>query len=290
MTDKPFHIYEDSVVIHNEDRSFMFDISADLYCIGIADGHGGSSAADTCKRDIVRILKTHLQLDKEITESIIDTFYELHSLCQTLECKSGCTLTVVVIHKQSMEYVCANVGDSLALHITPSSYMWITTSHRLQDNVTEREILKEHISFIADPARNTSIGPPRLFPGGISCSRSIGDADCPFVSCRPSVYHGTLKKDDIICIATDGVWDVISYCKVIKTLRETSNPGHIIRNIQKKVVQDDASLILISTQKIRTTMFDKILFYRTTNSSSNSSISEDEMSLPLVVKVPLTKS
>lgn len=285
MTGTTLNVYESNVVTCNEDRRFQFHLNNYL-CVGVADGHGGSAAADICKKNICEILQSYIEAGKSITESIIETFDELHKLCLSLPCKSGCTLTVILIHKETMQYVCVNVGDSHALHISHSTHMWITTSHRLQDNVSERQKLKQHISYIKCLS-NQAMGPPRLFPGGLSNSRAIGDADCPFVSCVPSVYHDQLNKDDIICIATDGVWDVLSCSKILKILRNTCNPEHICRNIQKQFVKDDASLMVISTQKMKQSMITK-LFYRSGSSSSNSSISDEEFVPPTVVKVPLS--
>lgn len=283
MNATPVNVYESNVVVCNEDRRFQFHLNNYL-CVGVADGHGGSAAADICKNNIHEILQLNIQASKTITESILDTFDNLHQLCLGLPCKSGCTLTVILIDKQTMDYVCVNVGDSHALHITHNTHMWISTSHRLQDNVSERERLKDHISFIAYPLK---VGPPRLFPGGLSCSRAIGDADCPFVSCIPSIYHDKLNEDDILCIATDGVWDALSLTKIMKILRNTCNPDYVCRNIQKQPVKDDASLMVISTQKSKQSIMDK-LFYRGSNSSSNSSISDEEISPPIVVKVPVS--
>jgi serine/threonine protein phosphatase PrpC len=282
---KSLNVYEDHVMHRNEDRHFRFDVSSLYLCIGVADGHGGFAAADVCKNNISRLLKTQLECGNTVDESIEATFHKLHELCLSLPCNSGCTLTVVIIHKHTMDYICVNVGDSFGLHITPTTHMWITTSHRLQDNVSEREKLKKHISFIKNEAQ-VAIGPPRLFPGGLACSRSIGDADCPFVSCVPSVYHGQLAEDDILFIASDGVWDCVTCNRVVKILRDTCNPENIKRHIQKNVVRDDASLIVVSTQKSKQTMFNK-MFYRNNYSSSNSSLSDEDIVHPTIVKVPL---
>tara|TARA_B100001741_G_scaffold307533_1_gene302510 strand:+ start:3778 stop:4665 length:888 start_codon:yes stop_codon:yes gene_type:complete len=282
------NVYESYIVTSNEDRRFQFHLN-DYLCVGVADGHGGFGAAETCKNHICELLQNHIEAGKTITKSIVDTFSDLHDLCLKLTCKSGCTLTVVVIDKQTMEYVCVNVGDSYALHISHATHMWITTSHRLQDNVGEREKLKDHISYIKCLS-NQSIGPPRLYPGGLSCSRAIGDADCPFISCLPSVYHDKLAKDDIICVATDGVWDVISCSKVLKILRNTCNPDDICRNIQKQVVKDDVSLIIVSTQKMKQSIINKLFYRSSGSSSSNSSMSDEEFAAPIVVKVPISSS
>ena len=45
---------------------------------------------------------------------------------------------------------------------------------------------------------------------GVACTRSLGDFDQrPFCMCTPSTSTTTLKADEVVLLATDGVWDVI---------------------------------------------------------------------------------
>jgi serine/threonine protein phosphatase PrpC len=141
---------------------------------------------------------------------------------------------------------CANVGDSHALVVTPTSYYWLTESHRLQDNARERERLGPSVGW-ARAEDGGPAGPPRLYPGGLACSRSIGDADCPLVSCEPSVCSAALAPDDILIVASDGLWDAMPLQRICRVARETRCAETLLRS-KAGAFHDDASVILASAQ------------------------------------------
>ena len=147
------------------------------------------------------------------------TFEVLHEKCLLFPNFCGTTLTIVVIDLNNNNYTCANVGDSHAIHVKKSSFMWITTSHRLQDNSNERTRLKQYISYTKGPGNN-DYGPPRLYPGGLATSRAIGDADCEHISCQPDIYEDVLDSEDAIVICSDGIWDCVNVKKNFKSSQE----------------------------------------------------------------------
>lgn len=263
-----------------EDIFFSYDIGEYLIA-GVADGHGGVNAANLCKNEIVSILSKYL--NTAVEDMLRNTFEELHTLCLQLTCCSGCTLTVVALHKCTGEYTCANVGDCHAIQVKEKSHMWITTSHRLQDNANERQRLKSKISYIRDEC-GKPCGPPRLYPGGLASSRSIGDADCEYISCNPSLYSDVLCEEDALVMCSDGIWDHGSVKKIVKVTRETFNPEFIC-NIASHSM-DDATAVIITKQKIKTSMHVG-LFKLFSRSGSTSSMSSEEGESPTIVKVNL---
>jgi serine/threonine protein phosphatase PrpC len=126
----------------------------------------------------------------------------LHQYYLQLPCQSGTSLTVCIINGNKIQ--CANVGDSHALIVTPTSYYWISESHRLQDNSGERTKLSQYVKYSTDEY-GFPFGHPRLYPGGLACSRSVGDADCPHINCKPSISEAVIHPKDILIIASDGL-------------------------------------------------------------------------------------
>ena len=176
--------------IKGEDERSAFLLDATTLVITVVDGHGGANAARLCKR----LLEGMLTADTADTASLERcdwavrlerAFATLHAECLRLPCCSGAALTVCVVDTATGRVTCANVGDAGALLVSPTSHLWLSTSHRLQDNAQERERLRAHVGTL-----HTG-GPPRLYPGGLACGRSIGDADCPYVTCAPAVATGT---------------------------------------------------------------------------------------------------
>ena len=252
-----------------EDSRIYKPLSNGRFICGIADGHGGCAAARLCKEHIST-------LDDVCNPTSL--FREIHDKCLALECNSGASLTVCFVN--DLEVQCANVGDSHALVVTPTSHYWISESHRLQDNVNDRTLLSAQVGYAQCDGKSS--GPPRLYPGGLMCSRSVGDADCPFISCKPSVCHTTLDADDIVIVASDGLWDAMPLHKVCKVARETRCAETLLRT-HKQHFSDDTSVIMVSTKTAKKPY--GVLF----RVSSNGSISSDDDDPPIrrVFKVTL---
>ena len=71
--------------------------------------------------------------------------------------------------------------------------------------------------------------PLRVFPGGLSVSRTIGDISMKtsqLVSSEPESWESHLTHvDEFLILACDGVWDVMSSQQAIDTVR-----GNLFRN------------------------------------------------------------
>ena len=277
--------------IKGEDARIAFDLSDDYLVLAIVDGHGGDGAA--------RLIRTQLE---DCTRSTMPTgdwtaattgswlqtiFASLHAECVRLPCHSGAALTMCILERSTGAFLCANVGDSGCLVVTPTSHYWATTSHRLQHNAEERERLSVHVGFAE--LEGARVGPPRLYPGGLSCSRSIGDGDCDAVSCIPSVSRGKLCADDVLVLASDGLWDVLSCARVSTLARETRCAYSILRT-SSKTFTDDTSVIVASQANAKPpSVAPRLLFFRTGSASSLSS-DDDELPTRTVVNVQLKSS
>lgn len=272
-----FHVYVKSAPVHNEDTHFH--VVLDEYILfGVADGHAGNGSAALCQREIGEVMQDCMQHTDDMQSAVASAFRELHARCVRLSShlseSSGTTLTVILINPTSGVYICANVGDSHAIHVTPTSYRHISTSHRLQDNPSERMRLREHVSYLRGDD-NLPAGPPRLFPGGLASSRTIGDADCTFATCEPSMFTDTLDDADAIVVCSDGVWDFATTKKLVKVVRESFNPEFVCRLAAKGNTHDDATCLVGTRQRMKMSIHTS-LFALFSRSGSNSSLSSDE--------------
>lgn len=279
------HVYVDNISIKGEDSYFHFQIN-NYIVSGIADGHGGKDASTFCKYNIHKVLKSFIDKEKTIGDALKKTFESLHEKCLSFSNNSGTTLTVVVLNSNNNEYTCANVGDSHALHIKSTSFMWITTSHRLQDNSNERTRVKQFVSYAKD-SNNIMYGPPRLYPGGLSISRAIGDSDCEHISCQPDIYEDVLGAEDAIIICSDGIWDCVSTNKIVKVVNESYNPELVCKMSVKNNTKDDATVVII-TSKLKT-LSNKNFFNIFTRNGSGSSLSSEEEATPTMIKIKTNK-
>ena len=238
--------------------------------IGIADGHGGPLAARTCRKIAAR-------LTPDVSDAgVEELFRELHAECLALPCASGAALTVIVLDVCTGRFMCANCGDSGAILVTPTSHLWLTVSHRLQDNATERGRLAAHVGFV--DRDNMPVGPPRLFPGGLACSRSIGDRDCVHIVCTPAICRGVASSTDVFVVASDGLWDAMSTRKIADVARTTRSATELLRC--KRVFDDDTSVIVASALPCVSPLRAGRLFGGSRNGSSSSLSSDDDDTLP----------
>lgn len=254
--------------VNNEDIAF-FRAGPGIKVLAVADGHGGEEAVRVCERCLSDIFSESYPGTIPTEHEFFDLFKRIHGRCDGLE--SGTTLTLCVIDTQTHQFGCANVGDSHCLQVTPRTHLWMSTSHRLQDNALERERVKAHTRIDAS-------GRSRLYPGGLSCSRFLGDYDCPHIDFEPAVCYGTLNQYDALVIASDGIWDRLGIKRVCSTARQTRCATSILRC--KASYTDDATVIVASREPPASKISLASLLFRTRFSSS-----EDEEDSTFVQRI-----
>lgn len=236
-----------------EDRVVQVTVG-DHQLLAVIDGHGGANAADRCAQQLAAEYRNaragHDPHALPTRPELQCLFERLHASCLQLPCHSGACLAVGVVDARTGCYALANAGDVMALHVTASSHFWASTSHRLQDNAQERERVHAHVSHIrGQTGEETAVGPPRLFPGGLMCSRGVGDADCPPVVCTPAVCYGTLAPTHSLVIASDGLWDRVILGQVVRTTRKRRCAESLTDLLGPTTsLRDDASVIVASYQ------------------------------------------
>lgn len=245
------------------------------YLLAIADGHGGPDVARICRDNLAHLVDALSAAPVPTPTEFETIFRTLHFLSEGHT--SGAVLSVCVVDKATRRIGCANVGDVHCYLVSPNSHARLNTSHRLQDNPAERMRLGDNVRIDIN-------GPPRMFPGGLACSRAIGDGDCPTRSYMPAVCYETLSQDHTLLMASDGIWDCVDLKKVINTARRTHSAHTIIR--LRTQYTDDASVIVASHQEPIQRIGLKWLF-KSTGSSSSSDSDDDRPVQKSTLMVPI---
>jgi serine/threonine protein phosphatase PrpC len=273
------HLNASEHVVKGEDAHFHF-FKDGSHFFGVIDGHGGSKAAEMVRSKVEEVMIDLSDFPRN--EEIILIFERLDRICQLLPCKSGCEMTLCILNQGNL--VVANVGDCNCFVVTETSFYETTTSHRLQENSQERERLEGNVGFVKENGK--AVGPPRLFPGGLSCSRSLGDFDCPKSISIPSISRTVITSSDIVVVATDGIWDFLSKKEVFRSCRKFKNAALITEMVKKKMCADDATIVVLSGESPSypsPSKFKTLLWPSSGGSSSSLSSEEDRT----VVQVPL---
>ena len=244
----------------------------------VMDGHAGKACVEFIQRHLVSqlISRSHsiekVPLEQMHTEALTnhaeglqaalcDTFVSLHNLfCETGDL-SGATLTVCILSCSHRLLTICNVGDTEALIDTGASILEATSSHRTHDMVSEQERLRKagYIVaalglYMAGPAKEgePSVGPLRIWPGGLCPSRTIGDVDAgPGVVPVPHIKQILIPDQGCrLILASDGLWDNCSHSKVVSACRNLSTneaAQHLcaIGTSKNARVKDDCSVIVV---------------------------------------------
>lgn len=226
--------------------------------IGVFDGHGGAAVADHLKQhkwssfiDLPRVRFRRLfnAIQSEIA-SLTDSKRENRDLKD-----QGSTATVVTIDREEAKAVAATIGDSWAFvyREIKGAYKAIPLSP-IRNWAHPKELARaKKITPTFTPAENDPS--PRYF--GTRVSRSIGDVMATddngkrFLSATPKVTEITLKSQDVLVIASDGLWDESPHKIIIESIHEyragtTLNIAHkILSKIPEKRNKDEITLVAL---------------------------------------------
>ena len=172
----------------------------------------------------------------------------------------GATLTVALLTGRLLTV--ANVGDSVAYLHDGKHFFPITKSHRLDDNLHEKQRLERAgvtiaplCSTLNGPAQpgKMGYGPFRVWPGGLAVSRSIGDADVSsHVWCVPHLHQILLPTAGArLILASDGLWDCLSIKSVKRMVKKKSIykcAGELVELVgraQGGQLSDDVTIIVV---------------------------------------------
>lgn len=243
-----------------------------LFCV--FDGHNGKHAARHSADKVLTVLEKHLprgnppppnhadydEWRQLIQRALVITLVELNSTFAARGIHAGCTSTIIIVTDWLVTSV--NLGDSHAYLDTGSQLIRLTSDHRVAVNKADRKRVELSGAVVAPvsmsgcgpaDAYNNGLGPLRVWPGGLSISRAIGDFDV-----GPSIIPYGYVTQVMVCgrggrllIGSDGVWDAFQKKKKAAMMTRKwsidAAPSKVISNIIKQHgnVKDDTSLIVV---------------------------------------------
>jgi serine/threonine protein phosphatase PrpC len=232
-----------------EDR---IDIASPLFSnyhyFGVFDGHGGSDVVSFVKANMKEIIR-NLLIQKHSSQMNEETilYQALKQIVELLPlpCSKTQGTTVVIIIKKNSQIWVANCGDSRAIiTCTDGQSIPITYDHK-PNREDEYRRIKASGGFVAPSFK----GDVYRVNGSLAVSRSIGDLELfPHVTWKPEITTLTvLPHFAYLCIATDGIWDVIQNSEIGTLLQNTTLQSlhNICRLARKRGSSDNISIITV---------------------------------------------
>ncbi|KFM25561.1 putative protein phosphatase 2C 5 [Auxenochlorella protothecoides] len=200
----------------------------EYHLFAVFDGHNGDAASTFAQSSLVPVLEAYLPVPEmvegvdgaaawagAVQEAMVKTLLEIDRRFAARGATGGTTATLVLQIGQLV--TCASVGNSRAVLDTGAGRVALTREHVVASNPDERERLLAAGCTLArldvaggGPAVISSrgTGPLRVWPGGVTLSRSLGDFSVgPALLAVPHVVAVMLPPaGGRIVLASDAVW------------------------------------------------------------------------------------
>jgi serine/threonine protein phosphatase PrpC len=230
-----FNIYMYKIVTEkgkrktNED-AYVVKESSDGLLVGIFDGHGGGEAAQYTVEKLPNVLFANIHKGLKPNDALRQTFLGIDASIHNAGIQSGTTATVI-LQRDSLLHI-AHVGDTRAVLIRDNKLTQLTKDHK----ITDPEELQHYRSsrWFREKSRLVSQGKLKGFKL-IAVSRSLGDVFFEdAISPVPDIQKIKLQKNDIVIIATDGLWNFVGNDEVIDCVNNTKEIDTIPKELVKK--------------------------------------------------------
>lgn len=254
-------------------------ISADMPSLpshtyfAIFDGHGGSGAAIYAAKNMVSFIENTTQWKNYVaggatdlillSEALKQAFENIDNQLRTLQESdhspnsdtSGCTANTAMVTPTHI--VCANAGDSRCVLGTAQTVIAMSEDHKPYDDNEKRRI----------EAAGGTVQWKRV-DGDLAVSRALGDfqyktrRDLPGthqkVTFLPDIIiHERTPQDDVLLLACDGLWDVMTNLEAIQLVRSIYATGEqtphliaeeIVDRALEKGSRDNISAIVVQLE------------------------------------------
>jgi protein phosphatase 1L len=222
------------------------------YFFLVLDGHGGRRTTTYVEQNFVYFFKQYIKKTRGmyIRKGLEDTFSRLNKSATDLKTSSGTTLSLLLVventsNSDKPRFFVSNVGDSTVYGIKDDKVRKLSYDHK-PDLPSEISRLKKYDQF-----EGVSGGYVHSKTGySLAVSRAIGDSDFgEMVSAIPTTTEINIEYD-VIILASDGIWDVMSgkdVWKIVKTQkswRTSAQKTNEYRNVTFRQ-HDNTSLILV---------------------------------------------
>jgi serine/threonine protein phosphatase PrpC len=226
----------------HEDAHFLLQEKDAWATFGVMDGHGGQKAAQLAAVELPKRLGAATKGRKNVTgpgvEKVQQAFQQtdqfLYEKLDNGKEQSGSTCVVAGCRKQADgKYSCfvANAGDSRGLMIRRKGKVVVASEDHKPDRADEKERITAAGGWVSsDPSE----GCARL-DGSLAVSRGFADftykedGKAPTeqkVSCIPELYFSVLDAGDLLILACDGIFDVMTNDELVDmVLEKVDQPG-----------------------------------------------------------------
>lgn len=225
----------------------------DYHYFAVFDGHGGSDVVtfvQAIMKEVVKNLLRHKHSAKMNEETVLYQAFKQVVELLPLPCSKTQGTTAVVIIKRNNQMWVANCGDSRAIiTLSNGSSVPITYDHK-PNREDEYQRIRKSGGFIAPSFK----GDVYRVNGSLAVSRSIGDLELfPHVTWKPEITALTiLPHFSYLCIATDGIWDVVHNDEMSIMLHNNTvySLQDVCKLARKRGSTDNVSIIVVKLQNI----------------------------------------
>lgn len=230
-----------------EDQHAMVGEAVPFFAV--YDGHGGTQCAEFLRDNLHTLILNHPDVmtepEKVIREGIAKAERLFLTKCANEKIESGSTCAVALIVDDTL--VTGNVGDTEIVLCRAGSPLVLSTKHNLHSNEAENERVKACGGRII----SNRVGHPKFNPQVLSLgiTRAIGDAGFKldeYTDGRPSGVIADAETrstkltddDEFLVIGCDGLWDVMSYDRVIDFCSKLAAEGVQPLDITNRLCQE----------------------------------------------------
>jgi protein phosphatase 2C family protein 2/3 len=255
---------------HIMDLSLPFDASTAIFAV--FDGHGGAKASRFCEKKFVSFLEKTKAYKTDKTAALSEAFIKCDKKYIEKVEDDGCTAVVVLVTGDNRLHV-AWAGDSRAILIPasaqPSGVHALTSDHKPEHEKEKKRIEASGHEVIRDTIvqHGKRVHTYRI-DSVLSVARSIGDAEYKdsfdldaseqAVTCVPDVLDRQATPGDILLLACDGLFDVMTNEVVADKVRAARAAGDALDAIAKSLVNvainelgsdDNVSVVIVEIPK-----------------------------------------
>lgn len=189
---------------------------------GIFDGHGGDFIAKQVEAVFPEALLPQLNAATSSRVALERAFERTENMLkQKFPVEVSGTTAVVALIKDNVLDL-AWIGDSRAIVIRNGQVIAATRDHKPDEPNEKRRI--ESVGGMVIIPRSFGVNGPARVGGRLATSRAFGDfkmkSEIKGISAIPDTQTVTLKENDLLIVACDGLWDVFTNERVAQLVTD----------------------------------------------------------------------
>ncbi|KAJ9159115.1 hypothetical protein P3X46_024642 [Hevea brasiliensis] len=216
-----------------------------LGLFAIYDGHLGDSVPAYLQKNLFNNILKDEEFWTDTNKSILKAYEKTDQaiLSHSPDLGSGGSTAVTAILINGQKLWIANVGDSRAVLSRRGKAIQMTTDHEPN---TERGSIEKKGGFVSNMP-----GDVARVNGQLAVSRAFGDKNLKsHLRSDPDIQNTVIDSDaDVLILASDGLWKVMSNQEAVDIARKTKDPQRAAKQLAagalNKGSKDDISCIVV---------------------------------------------